>query len=344
MHMKTLLATCLAAVLISGFGADAEAQQRKPLTIYTAFENEQLAPFKQAIEAAVPEVEVVWVRDSTGVITARFLAEKDNPRADVVMGIAATSLLLFETANLLESYSPAEASSLKPAFQDTKDPKTWIGMEAFLGAICHNTVEGNKAGIKTPSSWKDLTAPEFKGRIVMPHPASSGTGYLMVAAWLQMMGEEQGWKFMDAIHDNIAVYTHSGSAPCVQAARGERVTGIAIDMRAASEKTKGAPIEVVIPEEGTGWDFEAAAIVKGSKNLDAAKKVLDWASTKKANELYSKYYAVVAYPGVQNAPRNYPAHAEERMVKNDFDWMAQNRERILAEWSKRYDSKSAAKN
>ena len=65
-----------------------------------------MAPFKQSIETAVPEVEVVWVRDSTGVITARFLAEKDNPRADMVIGLAASSLLLFEKAGLLETYKP----------------------------------------------------------------------------------------------------------------------------------------------------------------------------------------------------------------------------------------------
>jgi iron(III) transport system substrate-binding protein len=130
----------------------------------------------------------------------------------------------------------------------------------------------------------------------------------------------------------------------VQAARGERVAGIALDMRGASEKSKGAPLEVVIPSEGTGWEMEASGIVKGTKNLAAAKKVADWTASKAANELYSKTYAVVAMPGVQNYPPNYPANAEKTMIKNDFTWMAENRERILAEWTKRYDSKAAPKN
>jgi iron(III) transport system substrate-binding protein len=114
-------------------------------------------------------------------------------------------------------------------------------------------------------------------------------------------------------------------------------------MRGASEKTKGAPLEVIIPSEGTGWEMEAVGIVKGTKNLELAKKVADWAATKPANELYSKTYAVVAMPGVVNYPPNYPATAEKQMIKNDFVWMAENRERILKEWSKRYESKAAAK-
>lgn len=342
--MKRLLALLAASSVIVGLAGAAQAQQRTKVTIYTSLENDQLGPFKQAIEASVPEAEVVWVRDSTGIITARFLAEKDNPRADMVLGHAATALLLFQKMGLLESYRPKGAEALKAAFRDGSSSYAWTGMDAYLGVVCFNTVEAGKSNIKVPTSWKDLIKPEYKGKLVMPHPASSGTGYLMVGAWLQMMGEAEGWKFMDALHENMAVYTHSGSAPCVQAARGERVAGVALDMRGASEKTKGAPLEVVIPSEGTGWEMEASGIVKGTKNLELAKRIADWTATKGANELYSKTYAVVAMPGVMNMPPNYPPTAEKSMIKNDFVWMAENRERILAEWSKRYASKAAPKN
>src|SRR5688572_27753999 len=235
----------MAVAIACGLATPAEAQRTR-LTVYTAIENDQLGPFKQAIEAAVPDIEIVWVRDSTGVITARFLAEKDNPRADVVLGLAASSLLVFEKQGLLETYEPKGVDKLKPAFRDDKAPYTWTGMDAYLSVVCFNTAEAGKAKIATPTSWEDLTKPDFKGKLVMPHPASSGTGYLTIAAWLQIMGEEKGWKFMDALHENIAIYTHSGSAPCVQAAKGERLAGIGFDMRGAREKSQGAPIELVL--------------------------------------------------------------------------------------------------
>jgi iron(III) transport system substrate-binding protein len=333
-------AACLAAVL----AATPVLAQKTKITLYTALENDQLGPFKQAIEAAVPEADVVWVRDSTGVITARFLAEKDNPRADMVFGLAVTSLILFEKAGLLETYEPKGVDKLRPTFRDATPPYTWTGMDAFVSVVCFNTAEAAKGNVKPPVSWKDLTAPEYKGKIVMPHPASSGTGYLAVAAWLQIMGEADGWKFMDGLHENIAVYTHSGSAPCVQAAKGERMVGIGFDMRGAREKSQGAPLELILPKEGAGWDMEATSIVKGTKNLEVAKKVADWGATKQASELYSKYYALVADPTVKNLPANYPATTEQAMVKNDFAWMAENRDRILAEWTKRYESKAAPKN
>ncbi|MFL5034430.1 MAG: putative 2-aminoethylphosphonate ABC transporter substrate-binding protein [Microvirga sp.] len=339
----TRLLAVAAAALSAVFAAGEAAAQKTQVTVYTAMENDQLGPYKQAFEAENPTVEIVWVRDSTGVVTARFLAEKDNPRADIVWGLAASSMALFEAQGLLEPYTPPAAKDLKPIFKSGKNPETWVGMDAFLAVVCFNTAEAAKAGAPKPATWNDLTNAAYKGKVVMPHPASSGTGYLTIAAWLQLMGEEKGWQFMDKLHDNIAVYTHSGSAPCVQAARGERLIGIGFDMRGASEKTKGAPLDLVVPKEGIGWEMEATGIVKGAKNLAGAKKVADWAATQKANELYGKYYAIVAHPAVKAAPPNYPTEGEAAMVKNDLNWMAQNRERILAEWSKRYESKAAPK-
>ncbi|MBN8956355.1 MAG: putative 2-aminoethylphosphonate ABC transporter substrate-binding protein [Rhizobiales bacterium] len=340
--MRAWLAACFIGSLSLAFPSIASAQKTKVM-VYTALENNMLAPYKAAIEKAVPEADVVWFRDSTGVITARVLAEKSAPKADLVLGMAATSLLDFKTAGLLQAYEPKGASALKPIFRDPAAPYSWTGTAAYLGVLCFNTAEGAKDKIAVPTSWKDLLNPALKDKIVMPHPASSGTGYLMVAGWLQSMGEKAGWEFMDGLHQNIASYLHSGSAPCVQAAHGERTVGIGFDMRGAIEKTRGAPIEVIVPKEGTGWEIEAAAIVKGTKNLAIAEKIADWAATKDASEVFSKYHAIVAYPGVQHLPPNYPANGEAGMIKNDLAWMAKNRDRILAEWSKRYESKSAPK-
>jgi iron(III) transport system substrate-binding protein len=332
----------LAALAVAAFAGPTFAQKTK-LTVYTALENDQLGPFKKAFEADNPTVEIAWVRDSTGVIAAKLMAEKDNPHADIIWGLAASNVGLMASMGMLEPYTPAGADKLKPAFRSGKTPDTWVGMDAYLSVVCFNTAEAEKGKKAKPASWADLTRPEYKDQIVMPNPASSGTGYLTVAAWLQSMGEEAGWKFMDGLHQNIAQYIHSGSAPCVQAAKGERLIGIGLDTRGASEKTKGAPLELILPKEGLGSEIEVTAIVKGTKNMDAAKKLADWAVTKNANELYAKTYPIVALPGVANTPPNYPADIEKAAVKNDVDWMAKNRDRILAEWTKRYDGKSAPK-
>ena len=339
--MRTLLGTSVAAALLAATSFSATAATE--LTVYTAVEAEDLKRYAETFNQDHPDITINWVRDSTGIVTAKLLAEKNNPQADVVWGLAATSLLLLKSEGMLEAYAPAGVDKLDPKFVDKSDPPTWTGMDAWVAAVCYNTVEAGKLGLKPPTSWKDLTDPMYKGHVIMPNPNSSGTGFLDVSSWLQMFGEDDGWAYMDGLHDNIARYTHSGSKPCKLAAAGEIPIGVSFAFRGAKSKADGAPLEIIVPSEGVGWDMEATAIVAGTANLDAAKALVDWSVTQKANEMYNSGYAVVAIPGVAKPVEHFPEGLVDAMIDNDFEFAANNRKRILAEWQKRYDSKSEAK-
>jgi iron(III) transport system substrate-binding protein len=329
----------LAAGLLVASGAVAQTE----LTVYTAVEAEDLKRYAETFNKDHPDITINWVRDSTGIVTAKLLAEKNNPQADVVWGLAATSLLLLKTEGMLEPYAPKGVEMLDPKFVDKSNPPAWVGMDAWVAAICYNTVEAGKLGLPVPTSWKDLTDPAYKGHVIMPNPNSSGTGFLDVSSWLQMFGEADGWAFMDALHENIARYTHSGSKPCKLAGSGEIPIGVSFAFRGAKEKTAGAPIDIIVPSEGVGWDMEASGIIAGTSKLEAAKTLIDWSITKTANEMYNTGYAVVAMPGVAKPVEHFPEGLIDAMIDNDFEWAANNRERILAEWIKRYDAKSEPK-
>ena len=332
----------LAAALVTVSGS--VLAQKTQLTVYTALETDQLKAYQEAFNKVEPNIEVKWVRDSTGVITAKLLAEKGNPQADVIWGVAASSLALFDQQGMLHPYAPLNLDAIMSIYRDKKSPPAWWGMDVYGAVVCFNTVEAQKKGIPKPETWKDLLKPVYKGHVVMPNPASSGTGYFDVAAWLQLWGDDGGkgggWKYMDALHENIAQYTHSGSKPCNMAAAGETVVGISFEYRGHSNKSKGAPIDLVFPKEGLGWDLEAFAIYKGTKKLEAAQKLANWASSKDAMVLYGKNFAITAQPGVAPKLANIPADYESRLIKMDFNASASNRERTLTEWNKRYNVKS----
>ena len=74
-----------------------------------------------------------------------------------------------------------------------------------------------------------------------------------------------------------------------------------------------------------------------------AKKFVDWTVTEKAMKLYNEGYAVVAVPNLAKPIEFLPDNMAQHMIKNDFQWAATNRAKILAEWSKRYDAKSEPK-
>jgi iron(III) transport system substrate-binding protein len=244
---------------------------------------------------------------------------------------------------MLQAYAPKGLDKLDPKFRDKPAVPSWVGMDAWVAAICVNTVEAKKENLPMPTSWKDLTKPVYKGHIAMPNPNSSGTGFLDVSSWLQIFGEKGGWEFMDGLHKNISHYTHSGSKPCKQAARGEVPIGVSFAFRGAKSKAAGAPLEIIIPSEGIGWDMEATAIIKGTKKLAAAKILVDWSITEKANKMYNEGYAVVGIPGLAKPVKHFPENISKAMIDNDFEWAASHRKAILKEWQSRYDSKSEPK-
>jgi len=331
------LAALTAALLTTAAAAETE------LTVYTAVEAEDLARYAAKFNEVHPDITINWVRDSTGVITAKLLAERDNPQADVIWGLAGTSLLLLKSEGMLEPYAPVGVEKLSPSFVDKSTPPAWVGMDAWVASVCYNTIEGEKLGLEAPTSWKDLTDAQYEGHVIMPNPNSSGTGFLDVSSWLQMFGEDDGWAYMDALHNNIARYTHSGSAPCKLAASGEIPIGISFAFRGAKSKAEGAPIDIIVPSEGVGWDMEATAIVAGTDSLEAAQKLVDFTVTEDAMRMYNVGYAVVAIPGIAQPVEFFPEGLEDAMIDNDFEFAANNRARILAEWQSRYDGKSEPK-
>jgi len=336
MRQARLLALLILAAGLAACSPKEQAKER--LTVYTAAEADQLPAYAEAFARAHPEIELVWVRDSTGIVTAKLLAEKKAPQADVVFALAATSMMLLEDEGLLDTYMPKQAARIDPRFRDPRRPAHWTGEDLWSAAVCVNTVEAAKRGLPIPASWEDLTKPIYRRAITMPDPASSGTGYLAVSSWLQIFGEEKGWQFMDALNKNVTEYAHSGSRPCKDAARGETPIGISIDFRAAQMKDQGYPIAVVVPSEGVGWDLEATALVAGSPHAQAGKRFVDWAFSDEAMRLYARNFPVVGASQFTRQIPNLPDHYDQRLAKIDLTWMAKNRDRIVKAWTARYGS------
>ena len=344
MRRKGILSGVL--LLILGLlltGPTLPSTQAEELTVYTALEDDEYPGYLELFKKAHPEITVKVVRDSTGIVTAKLLAEKDNPQADVIWGLAATSLLVCDQAGMLTPYAPKGLEKVNPTLRDAADPPRWVGIKAWETGFCVNTVEAKAQNLPIPTSLADLVKPVYQGKIVMPNPASSGTGFLTVSAVLQTMGEQKGWEFLDRLHQNIAQYTHSGSKPCKMAGAGEFPIGISFGYRGIIQKKKGEPVETVFPKEGCGWDVEANALVKKAAVKNGSKIFLDWALSPEVMKAYAKVYPVTAYPTGEPIPEGYPSDPFQQLIKNDLSWAAQNREAILAEWSKRYDGKSEAK-
>ncbi|OCT15351.1 putative 2-aminoethylphosphonate ABC transporter substrate-binding protein [Paenibacillus pectinilyticus] len=316
----------------------------KDLTVYTALEDDQIKTYLTTFKAKYPDVKVNIVRDSTGIVTAKLLAEKDSPQADVIWGLAATSLLVLDQNTMLEPYSPKGVDRILPDFKDKNATTHWVGIDAWETAFIVNKVEMEKRKLAIPQSYEDLIKPEYKGLITMPNPSASGTGFLTVSGLLQLKGKDQAWDYLNKLNDNIAMYTLSGSKPAKSAGTGEYPIGISFGYRGIQEKKTGSPVEVVFPKEGSGWDVEANALMKKKTIKQVAKDFLDWAITDDVMKEYNKNYAILAIKtDSTKIPDGYSVDPVKQLIKNDLNDAAKNRESVLAEWDKRFNAKSEPK-
>lgn len=339
--ISLLLAVAAMASVFGSVGYAEEIQKAAEgeITVYTALEDEQVTEYLAVFNEEYPDITVNVVRESTGIITARLLAEKDNPQADVVWGTAASSMMVLDDQDGLKGYAPEGVDRILPEFKSDKEVPTWVGIDAWETAFVVNTVEAEKLGLPEITSYEDLLDPAFAGHIVMSNPNSSGTGFLTVSAILQIMGEEEGWAYLEALHNNIAQYTHSGSKPAKMAASGECAVGISFGYAGLSQKEDGAPVEVIFPEEGSGWDLEANALINKEEINPAAYTFLDWAISDSAMELYKQNYPIITTNDV-GTYEGYEGNPLDQLIENDFSWAAANREEILNDWMAKFDAKS----
>ncbi|MFT0858848.1 ABC transporter substrate-binding protein [Ancylobacter sp. G4_0304] len=328
--------TLLTAATLTLLGGAASAET---ITVYTSYEEDEAAAFLAEAKKALPDIDVKMLRLSTGDLAARIIAESGNPQHDVLWGFAVTSMVDPRISSTLEPYQPKGVEAIAERFRD-KDGK-WFAVTGYMAAFCVNKDRLAAKGLPMPTSWADLTDPKFKGEVVMPNPASSGTGYIQVDALLQMMGEEKGWAFLEKLDKNVAQYIKSGSKPCNAASAGEYAVGASFELRAIKNIEEGYPIAMVIASEGAGNELEANALVATSKHKDAAKRFLDWTVSKDAANSYYNWKAIVTVPGGTMPERfvkaGLPADVSKVLFPVDFAAAASERPRIIETWQKKFE-------
>ena len=332
------LALLFVCGLVSVFLFIGVAAAKDKVVVYTSLENEEVVEYLKVAKKQLSDLDIQAIRLSTGELGARMLAERDNPQADCIWGWAVTNMSEFIPKGMLVPYKPKGWEKIPANFKDPAG--NWTAIDLYAAALVPNTKVLELKNLPMPKGWNDLLNPVYKDMLIMPNPASSGTGFLQVASLLVMMDPEyknkpveqnKAWDFLKKLDNNMGQYIKSGSKPAKLTAAGEYAIGCSFAFVYSSLKKKGFPVALVMPEEGAGFELEANALLKGAKHEAAAKKFLDWAISKKAMEEYAKFKLGVTYPGIQG-PADLPALKSIKLAPMDFPWQSENRSKILEVW------------
>ncbi|MEY2655505.1 MAG: hypothetical protein RLZZ524_2533, partial [Pseudomonadota bacterium] len=300
-------------------------------------QEEWCRPMAAAFEKATG-IKVLMTRKSSGEFYAQIKAEAANPKGDIWWGGTGDPHMQAAEEGLTEAYKSPRLAELQDwAVRQAEQAKfRTVGIYAGALGYSYNADELKKRKLPEPKCWSDLTLPAFKDEIQVANPNSSGTSYTMLATLVQIMGEDKAFAFMKAMHRNVNQYTKSGAAPARAAATGESLVGITFQHDAVVQALGGAPVKIVSPCEGTGYEIGSMSIIKGAKNLDNAKKWYDWALTPEAQAIGAN--AKVAYQVPSNKAAAVPAAApklsEIKLIPYDFAKYGSSaeRKRLLAKW------------
>ncbi len=288
---------------------------------------------KQEFEALYG-ITVNYVRMSSGEALARVLAEKDNPTFDIWWGGPIDSFVAAKGEGVLEQYD-------SPNYANIRDPEKMADVDHYWAGIYVGTLgfATNKdwlaanPGTAAPTSWDDLLKPEFKGQLMVAHPSTSGTSYTAIATVLQMRGEEAGWEYIKQYAAQMAQFTKSGAAPAKFVGQGEAAVAIVFSHDIVNEiENNKLPLELTFPEEGTGYEIGGQAILKGAKNMQAAKLWFDWALTPEAQSL-GPVYAAYQAPTVNGVELSHPELMEVNLIDYDFIWAGEHKKEFVEKFT-----------
>lgn len=279
----------------------------------------------------------------SGEALAQIIAEKENPKTDIWFGGTGDPHLAAAEQGLTLEYKSPSLGQLHPWAQQQAAQSKYRTVGIYSGPLGfgYNTELLAKKKLPVPKTWADLLNPALKGDVQVANPASSGTAYTMVATLVQLMGEDKAFEYMKGLHKNISQYTRSGTAPIKATARGETSVSISFVHDGVGEKMAGFPLDTITPADGTGAEIGSMSIIKGTRNLEAAKKFYEWALTPAAQEMAvaAKQFQLPSNKSAKNDPR-IPDFKKIKLINYDYAkyGAAAERRRLIARWEKEVNS------
>lgn len=299
------------------------------LHLYTAFGAKEALLYIEAFqkETGVP---VQWVRLSSGELLTRVRNERERPQASVWFGGPFTDFILATQEGLLSPVHPRLTYPMPPGGADPE--LHWMGISVGAIAFASNREILTRRKLSPPKSWKDLLSPSFRGEVSMAYPYTSGTAYTILASLMEALGRERALQFFQALDRNIHHYNKSGSACVTQAALGEVGVCIAFTQDILQKGvSKGFPVVMTFPKEGTGYEFAGVAMLRGAPEPERAKRFIRWILSKSGQKLMPSAHRIPVDPEI-SLPQSIPSLRQIHLFPFDAELAGEKKRAWVDLW------------
>jgi iron(III) transport system substrate-binding protein len=329
--MRRLIVVVVALAML----AAGSARAAETLNAYSIWPENWAKPMFEEFEKATG-IQVNFVRFSSGEALARVIAEKNNPRVDVLFGGPVETFAAGVKESVFEAYKPPSFAALPARFHQPDG--LWVAMADDPLVFMSNNKFLKDKGLKPPASWEDLLDPAYRNQLQMADARTSGTAVTRIFSVLEVNGrdEDRAFAYMKKLRPNVQVFTKSGGGGTIPVGLGQAGAGIFFIVDALKTKQEGYDVSVSFPREGIGTAAEAIALLKGAKNPAAGKKLIDWATSPAMQVLYAKYKInfIPAHPEVKVDPGLAEVLKGAKIFPIDENYAGANRKRIVERWVK----------
>jgi len=325
--MKRWMVFLVSLSLALSFGSLSAAADKEKLTVYTSMKEVLIGKLRDAFTQKYPNIDFDYYSAGAGKLMAKIAAERQSGKiaADVLWTSEIPDFYQLKNQGLLEKYlSPESSAILSPV----KDPEGYF-TPARLGTlgIAYNT----KKVTDPPKSWQDLPDKRFKDGFGIANPALSGTAMVSLA----MIVNNLGWDYIEKLKANGAKMGHGSGQVVDDTASGDLKASIAVDYIVIEKMEKKANIGFMFPQEMLVIP-SPVAIIKGTPNVKAAQKFVDFLLSKEGQALIASTGTLPIREGIPLV-KGYglvpPPEAVKRAMKIDYVKMINEKEAIIQKFT-----------
>ncbi len=302
---KKIASTLIVAGLALTVGSMAYAQEK--LIVYTSMKESLIGALKTKFNQKHPNVAMDYQSAGAGKLMAKIAAEKESGQimADVIWTSEVPDFFKMQKNGMLETYVSPEVENIFNPIPNFDGSFTPIRL-GTLG-IAYNTrfVKNDP-----PAEWADILSKPYRGAFGIANPALSGTSYMSVS----LLKSAFGWEFFEKMKENKAKVGKGSGQVIDDTASGDLLASLAVDYITNDKIRKGASLKLVYPKEMLVIP-SPAAILKGTKNLSAAQKFIDFLLSEDAQKIIAHEGTLPVRKGVTTDPALGMPSAEEAMKR-----------------------------
>ena len=274
--MKRIIITTLFTLSLCLGCSSEKSASSNSLVIYCPHPLDFINPLVDDFKSKNPGINVDVIAAGTGELLKRVESEKDNPLGDILWGGSLNTIRL--KMDLFENYTSTNEVNIAEFYKNVEGPITRFTTIPSVLMVNTNLAKNIKI-----EGYEDLLNPALKGKIACADPSASSSSFEHLVNMLYAMGNgnpEKGWDYVKKLCANLDGKLLSGSSAVYKGvADGEYTVGLTFEEGGANYVVSGSPVKLVYMKEGVVFKADGIYIIKNAKNMENAKKFVDYATS-----------------------------------------------------------------